>query len=96
MLNLIYVFFNHVTLHCLITLWVVTTMHCYTENLSGEFCRDLPRDIQLQREGGGGGGEQNQLKWLTTEGNMSEMIDLNESAVKWLEPCKFPKTALHR
>ena len=68
-------------------------MHCYTENLSGEFCRDLPRDIQLQREGGG---KQNQLEWLTTEGNMSEMIDLNESAVKWLEPCKFPKTALHR
>ena len=95
MLNLIYVFFNHVTSHCLITLWVVTTMHCYTENLSGEFCRDLPRDIQLQREGGGGG-EQNQMKWLTTEGKMSEMIDQNESAVKWLEPCKFPKTALHR
>ena len=44
----------------------------------------------------GKGGKQNQLKWLTTEGNMSEMIDLNESAVKWLEPCKFPKTALHR
>ena len=69
-------------------------MHRYTENLSREFCRDLPRDIQQQREGGGG--EQNQLKWLTTEGNMSEMIGLNESAVKWLEPCKFPKTALHR
>ena len=72
------------------TIWVATTRHNHTEDLSGEFHSYLSR--RIEREG--------RRAWsravkMTTPEKHCEQIDVIKRAVKLLRLCKYPKTTQH-
>lgn len=69
---------------------VATTRHCHTEcDLSGEYHRYLPKDIQMEGRAGHKNHKMAKLESYCTQckGNMGGMIDISKSTVKLLEQC---------
>ena len=61
------------------TLWVAPFRHHHTETFSGEMLIYLPKNIQRE----GKAGSKNWAKATAWESNMSKMIDLRKSTVKY-------------